>query len=83
MKSFYTWAIGTETTTIKKVISGTELEGQADTPDGRVTTQRNTNRHEKGANRNLMNFSKGKCQVLHQGKNNPMHRYIRKQTFLL
>ena len=25
---------------------------------------------------NLMKFSKGKCKVLHLGKNNPMHQYM-------
>ncbi|KAK4815444.1 hypothetical protein QYF61_002833 [Mycteria americana] len=28
---------------------------------------------EKWANRNLVQFSKGKCQTLHLGRNNPMH----------
>lgn len=58
-------------------------EGQADTPDGGcVTTQGDTNRQEKWANRNLWEFSTGKCQVLQQGKNNPMHQYIENKDFL-
>lgn len=83
MNSSCTSATGTETTTIKKTVSTTELGGQADTPDGCVIAQRNTNRQEKWSNRKLTNFSTGKCQVLHQVKNNPMHCYIRKQIFLL
>ncbi|KAK4829403.1 hypothetical protein QYF61_003884 [Mycteria americana] len=33
-------------------------------------------RLEKWANGNLMEFNKGKCKVLHLGKNNPMHQYM-------
>ena len=33
------------------------------------------NRLEKCAQRKLMKFSKGKCQVLPLGRNNPMHQY--------
>lgn len=39
-----------------------ELEGQADTPDGWVTIQRNTTRLKKWDDRNPMNFDEGKAK---------------------
>lgn len=39
-----------------------ELEGQADTPDGWVTIQRNTTRLKKWDDRNPMNFNEGKAK---------------------
>lgn len=72
-----------ETTNTKKAISGTELKDKLiHQMVGCVTTQGDTNRQEKWANRNLWEFSTGKCQVLQQGKNNPMHQYIENKDFL-
>ncbi|KAK4810780.1 hypothetical protein QYF61_008752 [Mycteria americana] len=53
-----------------------KLGGEADMPEGRAATQRDLNRLEKWADRNLMQFNQGKCQVLHLGRNNPRHQYM-------
>jgi len=53
----------------------TKLGGVADTPGGCAAIQRDLNRLESSAQRNLMKFNKAKCRVLHLGRNNPMHQY--------
>jgi len=46
-----------------------------DTPEGCAAIQQDLDRVESWAHRNLMKFNKGKCKVLHLGRNNPMHHY--------
>ncbi|KAK4829973.1 hypothetical protein QYF61_008104 [Mycteria americana] len=56
---------------LRKVTDNTKLGGVADTPEGHAAIQRDLNRVEKWADRNLMKFNKEKSKVLHLGRNNP------------
>ena len=46
-----------------------------DTPEGCAAIQRDRDRLESLAERNVMRFYKGKCRVLHLVRANPMHQY--------
>jgi len=60
--------------TLSKFADDTKLGGVADVPEGHDTIQRDLDRLEKGADRNLMKFNQ-KCKVLHLENNKPRHQY--------
>lgn len=67
--------------TLSKFTDDTKVGGGADTPGDHAAIQSDLNRLEKWTDRNLTQFSKRKCKVLHLGKNNPRHQYKLENSF--
>ncbi|KAM9655519.1 uncharacterized protein ACIBXB_008408 [Morphnus guianensis] len=61
--------------TLSKFANGTKLCGVVDMLEGRDAIQRDLDRLERWAHANLMKFNKAKYKVLHEGRENPKHKY--------
>jgi len=58
-----------------KVVYSNNLWGVVDLLEVQAAIQRDPARLEKWAHRNLTKITIGKCQILHLGRNKPMHQH--------
>lgn len=68
----YNWA----ECTLSEFADDTKEGEVAATSEDHAATQRVLDKLEKWADRNLVNFNKQKCKVLHLRRNNPKHKYV-------
>lgn len=68
--------------TISKFVPDTKLERVDESPKGHAVVQMYVNRVEKWGDRNSMKFNKGRCNVLHLGRNYTRHQYMLAATQL-
>ena len=61
--------------THRKYTDDTNLEGVADTPKGCAAIQQDLDRLESWTAKKQTRFNKGKCRVLHMGRNNHEYSY--------
>lgn len=59
---------------LRRFSSDTRSEGVIDKPGGYAAIQRNLNKLDKWADRDLMKFCVWKQKVLYLARNNPMHQ---------
>lgn len=62
--------------TLSNFADDTKLGGMAGTSEGHAAIQRDLNRVEKWAVRNLTKLNNKNRKVLYLGRNNPLHQYM-------
>ncbi|GAB0180571.1 mitochondrial enolase superfamily member 1 [Grus japonensis] len=67
---------------LSKFSGDTKLGGVADRPEGCAAMQRDLDRLEKWADRNLVKFNNEKCKVLSLLRNNPSHQDMLEANWL-